>query len=119
MFVPSRRSFLKRSSLLALSGGVLTSAVLRRALAQPRFVEAETSFGRVRGTDVDGVKTFKGIPYGASTAGPNRFMPPADPAHWSGVRDALDYGASAPQRDPGATPAAGLRSFGRERGLAA
>jgi len=76
-------------------------------MSQPRFVEAETAFGRVRGTDVDGVKTFKGIPYGASTAGANRFMPPADPARWSGVRDALEYGASAPQRDPGATPAAG------------
>jgi para-nitrobenzyl esterase len=107
MFVPSRRDFLKRGSLLALSGGVLASAVLRPALSQPRFVEAETAFGRVRGTDVDGVKTFKGIPYGASTAGPNRFEAPADPAHWSGVRDALEYGASAPQRDPGATPAAG------------
>ena len=106
MFVPSRRDFLKRGSLLALSGGVLGSAVLRPALSQPRFVEAETAFGRVRGTDVDGVKTFKGIPYGASTAGPNRFMPPADPAHWSGVRDALDYGASAPQREPGAARAA-------------
>ena len=106
MFVPSRRDFLKRGSLLALSGGVLASAVLRRASSEPRFVEAETAFGRVRGTDVDGVKTFKGIPYGASTAGPNRFMPPADPAHWGGVRDALDYGASAPQREPGAARAA-------------
>src|SRR5262245_4454138 len=107
MFVPSRRDFLKRGSLLALSGGVLGTAVLQRALSQPRVIEAETSLGRVRGADVDGVKTFKGIPYGASTAGPNRFMPPADPAHWTGVRDALDYGASAPQRDPGATPSAG------------
>jgi len=106
MFVPSRRDFLKRSSLLALSGGMLGSAVLRPVHSQARFVEAQTSFGRVRGTDVDGVKTFKGIPYGASTAGPNRFKSPADPAHWTGVRDALDYGASAPQRDPGATRAA-------------
>jgi para-nitrobenzyl esterase len=80
--------------------------VLRPALSQPRFVEAQTAFGRVRGADVDGVKTFKGIPYGASTAGPNRFKPPADPAHWAGVRDAFDYGASAPQRDPGAARAA-------------
>jgi len=107
MFVSSRRDFLKRSSLLTLASGLLAGGALRRAMSQPRFVEAETAFGRVRGTDVDGVKTFKGIPYGASTAGANRFMPPADPARWSGVRDALEYGASAPQRDPGATPAAG------------
>jgi len=101
MFAKSRRDFLKRSSLLALSGA-LGSAALRPALSQPRFVEAQTSLGRVRGADIDGVKTFKGIPYGASTAGPNRFKPPADHAGWSGVRDALDYGASAPQRDPAA-----------------
>jgi para-nitrobenzyl esterase len=103
MFAPSRRDFLRRGSLLALSAGMSASVMLRPALSQPRFVEGETAFGRVRGTDVEGIKTFKGIPYGASTAGPNRFMPPADPPRWSGVRDALEYGASAPQRDPGAT----------------
>ena len=55
MFVPSRRDFLKRGSLLALSSGVLGSGVLRPAVSQLRFVDAETSFGSVRGEDVDGV----------------------------------------------------------------
>ena len=32
----------------------------------------------------------------------NRFMPPADPAKWTGVRDALEFGHSAPQTEPGA-----------------
>ena len=105
IFEHSRRDFLKQGSLLALSGGVLLSGVLRTALAQARFVEAVTSFGRVRGADVGGIKTFKGVPYGASTAGANRFRPPVDPAKWSGVRDALEYGPSAPQRDPGDRPA--------------
>ncbi len=62
----------------------------------------ETAFGRIRGVDVQGIKTFKGIPYGASTGGKNRFMPPANPAAWTGVRDALSYGPSAPQRNPDA-----------------
>jgi len=104
-FERSRREFLKRGSLLALSGGVLAGSGLRPAFGQPNFVEAETSFGWVRGADANGVKTFKGIPYGASTAGANRFRPPLDPAKWTGVRDALEYGRSAPQRDPGARPA--------------
>ena len=61
----SRREFLKQGSLLvALSGGVL-----RTSWAQTGFVEADTAFGRVRGADYEGIKTFKGIPYGATTAG--------------------------------------------------
>jgi para-nitrobenzyl esterase len=104
----SRRAFLKRGSLwVALSAG----GALRPVWAQsPRHVEAETTFGRLRGIDADGIKTFKGIPYGASTAGRNRFMPPEDPEGWSGVRDALAYGPSAPQREPGAPVSTSARA---------
>jgi para-nitrobenzyl esterase len=103
-FERSRRDFLKQGSMLAaLSSGMLDlKAAWAQTATQARFVEADTAFGRVRGADVEGIKTFKGIPYGASTAGRNRFMPPVDPAKWSGVRDALAYGPSAPQREPGA-----------------
>src|SRR6187399_2583628 len=104
-FERSRRDFIKQGSLLvALSG---SGALLGRARAQTPNVEADTTFGRVRGVDAAGIKTFKGIPYGASTAGKNRFMPPVDPAKWTGVRDALAYGSSAPQRDPAAPAPAG------------
>lgn len=96
----SRREFLKQGSVLA------ALAAAPRVWAQSS-VEAVTAFGRVRGVDVGGIKTFKGIPYGASTAGRNRFMPPVDPAPWTGVRDALEYGASAPQREPGTQAAPG------------
>src|SRR5204863_249740 len=56
---------------------------------------------KIRGVEVEGIKIFKGVPYGANTAGKNRFMPPVDPAKWTGVREALDYGQSAPQTEPG------------------
>jgi para-nitrobenzyl esterase len=96
-----RRDFLKYSSAFAVSGSVL----LRQLHAQDaNYVVAETTYGKIRGVDHGGIKVFKGIPYGASTAGANRFMAPVEPAKWTGVRDALEYGHSAPQRDPAALP---------------
>jgi para-nitrobenzyl esterase len=80
----SRREFLRHSGLI-----VATSALAWPVLGQTEPVVAETTYGRVRGVDVGGIKVFKGIPYGASTAGPNRFMPPVAPAKWSGVRELL------------------------------
>jgi para-nitrobenzyl esterase len=115
---PSRRDFIRQGAILAAASG----AALRSALAESQFVTADTVFGRVRGVDVDGVKIFKGIPYGASTAGNRRFMPPADPAKWTGILDAVAYGPSAPQREPGiergpsalAVAAAGLPAEGED-----
>jgi len=82
----SRRDFLRRAPAVEFSG----SALLKHAMGQsPKFVIAETSFGKIRGIDQHGIKIFKGIPYGAGTEAANRFMPPVDPARWTGVRDAL------------------------------
>ena len=60
----------------------------------------ETASGRVRGVTSDGVHVFKGIPYGASTAGANRFMPPRKPEAWTGVREAIAYAESAAEVKP-------------------
>jgi para-nitrobenzyl esterase len=65
--------------------------------ASPRKNVVETDSGKVFGYVRDGIVTFKGIRYGASTAGKNRFMPPARPAPWAGVRSAVYWGPVAPQ----------------------
>ena len=57
----------------------------------------ETAQGKVQGYVFRGVSIFRGVPYGASTAGANRFLPPQPVAPWSGVRAALRYGETAPQ----------------------
>ena len=56
----------------------------------------ETRYGAVNGFTLNGVHVFKGIPYGASTAGAGRFMPPKPPQPWAGVRETTALGPSAP-----------------------
>jgi para-nitrobenzyl esterase len=58
----------------------------------------ETLQGKVRGaSQPNGVLAFKGMRYGASTAGSGRFQPPKAPPSWVGVQDALAYGDQCPQ----------------------
>jgi len=81
------------------AGAFQSTASAAGVLTQPIV---ETTAGKVRGTTFNGTSFFKGIPYGASTAGKNRFMPPVKPEPSSRVFDALQYGHSAPQTIPGA-----------------
>jgi para-nitrobenzyl esterase len=90
----SRRQFLQRASLVG-AGSVVAPGLV---FAQGGDLVADTTNGKVRGVAVDGVKLFRGIPYGGDTSGKNRFMPPPKVAGWAGVRDCTDWGHLAPQR---------------------
>jgi para-nitrobenzyl esterase len=111
----SNRLALNRRDLLRLStvagvGAVLpgAEAFARTSVQQadvpagrcstPRSAVAATRYGKVRGYVDDGVLTFKGVPYGATTAGENRWLPAKPPKPWYGELPTLIYGANCPQR---------------------
>ena len=58
----------------------------------------ETASGKIRGVVIDKVYAFKGVPYGASTAGAGRFMPPAKPQPWTDIKDTTQIGHRPPQQ---------------------
>jgi len=110
----SKRLVLNRREALLLSA----SAGLTMAAGEPAFASesaktavrrepgscstpssavATTQYGKVRGFIEGGVFTFKGIPYGETTAGANRWLPAKPPAPWTDEYPALVYGANCPQ----------------------
>src|ERR1700733_13912048 len=94
-----RRSFLNRSTLAA---GALMSGAFAKTWAAPATGDSsgpivETTAGKIRGAIQDKVSAFRGVPYGASTAGSGRFMPPEKPHPWTGVKDTVELGHRSPQ----------------------
>ena len=87
------RSVLK-AALCALAMCLSACAALKQPGPQ---VTIET--GVLRGTDSDGVLSFKNIPYAAPPVGRLRWQSPQEPQPWDGVRSATSYGPTCAQLD--------------------
>jgi para-nitrobenzyl esterase len=106
---PTRRAVLQGAA--AAAAAVLAPSIVvaqshdaegSRYLADKPFASisknvVETDSGKVSGFESGGIVTFKGIPYGATTEGRGRFMPPTKPTPWAGVRSAWHWGWVSPQ----------------------
>ena len=84
-----RRQFLIGS--LAAGGGSSHELVTLLAMAADGPV-ADTAYGKIQGYADGPIKVFKGVPYGASTEGANRWLPAKPPQPWSGVRETTKQG---------------------------
>ena len=109
----SNRTLTRREALLlSASAGIgmvagepaLASDSIKTAAHQepgnvstPRSAIAKTQYGKVRGFVDGGVITFKGVPYGQTTSGANRWLPANPPTPWTDEYPALIYGANCPQ----------------------
>lgn len=91
----NRRAFFRGASV----GGATLAGAVQKAFGTGASAGpiATTTAGKIRGATLNKVLAFKGISYGASTAGERRFLPPAKPEPWTGVKDTLEWGPEAPQ----------------------
>ena len=84
----SRRHILATGAVAAIMPALSPA----RALG-PLGTPVDTALGKIRGFVDDGVHVFRGISYGVA----ERFKAPVPPAPWTGVRDMLGWGFTAPQ----------------------
>jgi hypothetical protein len=120
----ARRDFVKgvgilgagaASPLLASAMPASAAPIARRTGSSSELIASdadtvvEIDSGKIRGFKRRGIYTFRGIPYGESTSGDNRFMAPKAVQPWTGIRDTLQFGRACVQ--PGSDAAHYARSW--------
>ena len=93
---------LHRRQVLASLLATPLLARLALAVGPARPCHARVRQGELRGLSLEGVDTYRGVPYAGSVSGERRFLAAPPPPDWHGVRDAIRWGPPAIQQ-PGGT----------------
>jgi para-nitrobenzyl esterase len=107
-----RRTVLKSAALVMGTGAAMSSLIAADSvpaekpssevggpavIARAGTAVVEIESGKIAGAIIRRIYSFKGIPYGATTAGENRFRPAQKPKPWTGIRSSRHYGYVCPQ----------------------
>jgi para-nitrobenzyl esterase len=99
-----RRTFVSSSAMTAASLFLDWRGLAAQTAKGGPGATVETTAGKIRGLVVDRVHAFKGVPYGGSTSGARRFLPPVKAQPWTGVRDTMEIGLRSPLVDSALVP---------------
>lgn len=96
----TRREVLRYGAAAAAAGAMISIPGSGIAAGRRGSRVVEIANGKLRGTIENGVAAFRGVRYGQSTAGRNRFLLAQPVKPWAGVQDATRLGHPCPQDNP-------------------
>jgi para-nitrobenzyl esterase len=79
-----------RSRHQPIAALILMAVIATTAMAATKVITVDG--GKLRGSESEGVSSWKGIPFAAPPLGANRWRAPQPVSAWHGVRDATEYG---------------------------
>lgn len=85
---------MKNIYILIMAAQLLPAAIF----AQNKNPQVKITNGTLEGTETDGVRSFKGIPFAKAPVGDLRWKEPQPAENWSGLRKADHFGANAMQK---------------------
>lgn len=96
----NRRDFFRTLGVGVIGTGLglaLSDKLLAEIFVQGGEITTDTKYGQIRGTLLNDVGVFRGIPYAGPSDGANRFLPPVPVLPWKGVREAVAFGPKSYQ----------------------
>jgi len=81
-----------RKTLFATTMAVALASAIHGRAAGPEPVRTDAGLIAAAANSPEGIRVFRGIPFGAPPVGPLRWQPTQPPAHWDGVRKADSFG---------------------------